>query len=187
MPRTLLHVVPLAICMMLSPSRARAQAASGLNPGARVRIVATALGTDKQEALVLAVRKDEIDFQLDGSGDSITVSRDQLTAVDHSVGKRGWGRRGMAIGALAGIATSAALAIGYEPQPCDPSSSYCETKGGAFIAGSVYLGLPLAMLGGVIGLFTRTDRWVKLPPEGWTSRVSFSVPNARTASVHITF
>ena len=187
MPRTRLHCVPLAICMMLSPSLIRAQAVSGLNPGAHVRIVSTTLGTDKQKARVIAVRNDEIDFRLDGSGDSITVSRDQLTAVDHSVGTRGWGRRGMAIGALAGIATSAALAIGYNPQPCDPSSYYCETKGGAFIAGSVYLGLPLAMLGGVIGLFTRTDRWVKLPPEGWTSRVSLSAPNARAASVHITF
>ena len=187
MLRTLLHLVPLTICMMLSPSLTRAQAVSGLSPGERVRIVATALGTDKQEARVIAVRKDEIDFRLDVSGDSIAVSREQLTAVDHSVGTRGWGRRGMAIGALAGIAISGARAIGYDPPTCDPASYYCETKQGAFIAGSVFLGMLGATLGGVIGLLTRTDRWVKLPPEGWTSRVSLSVPNAQTARVRITF
>ena len=187
MPRTLPHLVSVAICIMLSPSLAHAQAVSGLNPGARVRIVATTLGTDKQEARVLAVRKDEIDFRLDESGDSITVAREHLSAVDHSVGKRGWGRRGMAIGALTAVATSAIFAVAYNPQTCDPSSSYCETKGGAFVAGSVYLGVLAVPLGGLIGLFTRTDRWMKLPPEAWTSRVSLSVPNAQTASVRILF
>ena len=88
---------------------------------------------------------------------------------------------------LTAVATSAILAVGYNPQACDPSSSSCETKGGAFIAGSVYLGVLAVPLGGVIGLLTRTDRWMKLPPEAWTSRVSLSVPNAQTASVHITF
>lgn len=145
------------------------------------------LGTDKQKARVLAVREDAIDFRMDGSGDSITVARDQLTAVEYSVGKRGRALRGMGIGALTGVVTSATIALGYKPKPCDPSDYHCEKKRGAFAAGSVYLGTLGAMFGGVVGLFARTDRWVKLPPAEWTSRVSLSVPNARTASVQITF
>ncbi len=187
MLRTLLHFVSLAIFMMLSPSLARAQVVPGLSPGAHVRVVATSLGPDKQKARVLAVRNDEIDFRMDGSGDSITVARNQLTAVEYSVGKRGQALRGMGIGALAGVVTSATLALKFEPKPCEPSYYYCETKGGAFAAGIVLLGIPGVMLGGVIGLLTRTDQWVKLPPAWWTSRVSLSVPDARTAAVHITF
>ncbi len=187
MLRTLLHFVPLATCMMLSPSLARAQAVSGLNPGAHVRIVATALGTDRRKAHVVALRNDEIDFRMDGSGDVITVARDQLTAVDYSGGRRGWGRRGMAVGALTAVVTSAALALTYNPATCAGASYYCETKIDVLLGGSVYLGIPGVMLGGLIGLLTRTERWVKLPPGAWTSRVSLSVPNVRTAGVHITF
>jgi hypothetical protein len=187
MLRALIGTLSLAIAAALLPIIVEAQVTRSLKPGAKVRIAAPSLGEGKHPARVLGVRPDEIDFQLDGGDTTTTVSRDQLTSVDRSVG-RTHGRRGMAIGALSGIATGVILGLAYEPT-CDPDETvgYCETKGGAAAEGAVYLGVMGTMLGGLIGVFTRTSGWAPLPRAAWTSRVSLAVPSRRGAGLTIAF
>jgi hypothetical protein len=176
MSRAHLHVIAFTIAVAVSPAPVGAQASNPLAPQqARVRITAPSLGEGKHVARVISATSDPMVFQLEGRTDSVTFRRGEIASLERSEGTRSRGRRGMAIGLLSGVAIGVVSGLAYQPN-CDPAETagYCETKSGAAAAGSVYLALPGTILGGVIGLLVRSDKWVPVERTHWASRVSLA-------------
>jgi hypothetical protein len=99
----------------------------------------------------------------------------QVTKLDVSRGEHSHGLKGMALGALAGLAVGAVLEIRASSQ--SEASSGCKDAGCALFSGAAAAGaaagnqfLPLAGLllggigGGIVGLAYESERWEHVPP-----------------------
>lgn len=153
-----------AALIVVSVPLARAQDATVLLPGTRVRIVAAGIDPRERTGRIVHATRDTITFRSDENPATRTLALSDIASIDISGGEQTHRGRdalyGLAIGGAAGAAISAAT---YSEPKC---SIYCApyhgrsgvTASGA-IAGSVF-GAALGAF--VFANFDKTERWVPL-------------------------
>jgi hypothetical protein len=180
--------VTIAITML--SAIAEAQGTDSLPSFTHVRIASPILGEGKHEARVLSVGSDHLVFQLNKRRDSVTLRRGQLTSLERAMGERRRVRRGMGIGFLTGAAIGGVAGASAQGANCEPDSFFtCENPNNAALAvvGGLAVGALGMIVGGVVGAFVRTERWVPLERAWWTRRVSLGAPSTGGARVSMTF
>lgn len=154
---------------------------SALTAGEHVRVSAPALGSRKQVARIVSVNANAIVVQLDSGGKSRELLASELLSVERSAGKRTNGLRGMGVGLIAG------LGIGAMSFMSGDSGDFFFSHNELVAMGALVGGAGGAVVGGIIGTYTITDRWVPVERTRWTSRVSLAMPAMRSAGLHIAF
>ena len=142
---------------LLAPCAALGAQTAPLSPGTRVRLTTPSRPHARQVGTLLALKADSIHLRRDGQADSLSIPIAQVTGIEVSSGLRTQGRRGMGIGFLAGagFGVMIGLADGDEPPGSIIQLSAAEK---AMLAGSL-LGVAGAVVGGVVGLASRTETW----------------------------
>ncbi len=158
-PRSFLSATFLFL--LLTPSL-RAQDASLLGAGTRVRLVTPALDAAQQTGTVVAATRDTITFRSDGYPVTRSLAVADLTSIQISGGKETHRGRdslyGLAIGGTAGALLGAAS---YKKQ--QQCFILCETRSGDAVAGAIVGGLFGTLIGAfVFGSMDKTERWVPL-------------------------
>jgi len=135
-----------------------------LTAGARVRVTAASADLDKQVATIAEVRGDSIVLDVDGLAHPVAIS--DLQRLEVSIGKRTRVTRDAGIGAAIGFAAGALIgAASYEE--CVPQSFLdCfmvpGSRGDAALLGGAAGGTVGLVLGALVGMGDRTDRWQAL-------------------------
>lgn len=168
----------LAAALLLAPAAAHAQA--HLVPGARVRLAGP--GVDGTYHVVHVV-PDTLVVQRDSTAPTLRVALADLQRAEVSLGRRsafgGFGR-GFLIGAGAGAALG--VASGLASGDDDQAGWFAMSAGEKAVAGGVLLGGAGGLVGGIIGLAARGERWEHAALPG--ARVSV-VPAGRGVAVRI--
>jgi hypothetical protein len=136
-----------------------------LEPGVRVRITAPDLGIEKQQATFQALRGDTLVIMTDTWMECPLSS---VTRIDRYQGQKSWGWwKGALIGLGAGATAGAIVgASEYEAGNCVRFN-----KGNCAVIGAIVIGVPAALVGGVMAGTIKTDRWEEVPLD--QLRVSF--------------
>ena len=154
-----------------------------VTPGERLRVTAPDAGLDRVPGMLARLTADTLVFQPQPDRRlalvpvPISVARRAVVRLERSDGRHGHFQAGTTLGMLAGGV--AAAVVGYVtfhednadtllyklcgtvffPFPCPPRIS----RGGAALADGVYGAALGGVIGGVVGLFVRTERWIPLP------------------------
>ena len=140
----------------------RAQDASLLGAGTRVKLVTPALDVAPQTGTVVAATHDTITFRSDANPVTRSFAVSDLTSIEISGGKETHRGRDALYGLAAGGAAGALLgAVTYkEPKSC---YWFCDTRGSDTIAGGIAGGLAGTLIGAfIVGSYDKTERWVPL-------------------------
>jgi hypothetical protein len=103
---------------------------------------------------------------MESNGNALALSLDSVTTLEVSAGRRSQTGLGMGIGGVAGFLVGAVVG---ETSCAD---DVIVTSGQCAIAAGLVFGIGGALLGGVVGTATKTDRWVAVPLD--RLRVSFA-------------
>ena len=177
----------LLIILLLAPLTNLAAEETWIEHEARVRVMAPSFVADRLIGKLIAADADTLVMHLKARAIAVTVPLDSITKFEVSrdvlfgerweevplpvkLGVRRGGSRGKnaLIGAGIGMLVSAVGAYNSElPDECetpDPDQELCFTKSDAFVIGTVVIGVPLAVLGAVIGAATPPgERWEEVP------------------------
>jgi hypothetical protein len=142
-----------------------AQQPPTIEPGTRVRVIATACRLYRQAARFEAMNGGVLVVVTDTT---VTCALGAVSRLDVARGRRSnWSRGaflGGFVGALAGVGVGAAWSTGCRGFPCPDSEEVLFMGGGGLVAG--------ALLGAGIGALVKTDRWEEVPLD--RLRVSFA-------------
>lgn len=177
-----------------------AQSSRAVQPGARVRVSAPALGKEKLVAGVLSMRNDSLVVQVAGRTDSVALALNDLRSLERSKGMRRQFWRTFLLGTSAGVALGGA--IGYMlPAEEEPSRLCYDSRDRKRVIpcrphavrdGNVQLGMAVVggvgeIVGLVVGLKRRVERWERIEQSDWTSRVSLVPAASRGLAVRVSF
>lgn len=149
------HGALLVIGLVLLPSAAAAQEPpSSILPGMRVRVW-TSPAAEPLIGKVLALEGNLMTLEGDKSGTPVGVSRESITRIDVSFGRRSRGKSVME-GALTGLVFGVLLGVASSSNEPGPASG----------AGLVILPGLLAPVGACVGLVVGPgeDRWATMTP-----------------------
>jgi hypothetical protein len=142
--------------------------AEGLvSPGERVRFRAASVGDGRQQGTVVEQDASALTIKLKAGGDPIRVPLDAFERIEVARGQRRHFWTGAAVGFVPGFAFGFLVgsALG-----CDDQGPDCNAFGDALALGAI-LGAGTAVVGGLVGLLVKSDRWERVP----TSRVKVTV------------
>jgi len=150
-----------ALALIVAPA-VRAQDASLLGPGTRVKLVTPALDVAQQTGTVVAATRDTITFRSDAYPVTRSFAVTDLSSIEISGGKETHRGRdalyGLAIGGAAGAVLGAATY--KKPRDC---YWFCDTRGTDTVAGAIAGGLFGTLIGAfIVGSYDKTERWVPL-------------------------
>jgi hypothetical protein len=159
MKKTILAVTALAI--LLAPA-ARAQDASVLGAGTRVRLAGRGVDSAQQIGKVVSATRDSIVFRADAYPVTRTVAVADLSSIEISGGQATHRGRdalyGLAIGG--GVGAIAGAASYKRPKSC---YFLCDTRSSDAIAGALLGGLVGSVVGAfIVGTVDKTERWIPL-------------------------
>jgi hypothetical protein len=159
----------LALAWLAAPCIGATAQTPTLPPGARVRVTAPAYGSARQVGTVLALRGDTLVLQTAANPDTLLLPWSGVTGLEVSRGRRRQVREGIGFGFLAGAAFG--MLIGLADGD-DPPDSFIAFSAGekALFAGAVLGGIG-AVVGGVLGAASPTDRWERVPLRSVEARV----------------
>lgn len=141
-------ILLLTAAVMAAPAPSAAQSAgSSVRPGATIRIWSSQPSTlAGARGDVLSTDRDGILLKLQKRSDPVVVPYDAVTRYDVKIGERSHQRLATILGLVAGAAVGAAI------------------KGDdGRAAGMAHTALWGASVGGLVGLFLKTDRWETVP------------------------
>jgi len=152
----------LAVIPFTAPS------ALGQEPavGERIRVRTTSnipqvVGTlETRESDYLVVRTTE-------SG-PMNIAWADISRLQVSRGTKSNAGKGALIGAGVGLGSATALTIGV----CSSPDADCSEDGGAIVLGFTMFVGGGALVGALIGLVARSERWVDVPPDRWQIEVA---------------
>ncbi len=140
--------------------------------GARVRVKAPPRQPGWVVGTVVGWESESLVLEPEEPGTSLTFARDQITRLDVHRGRKGRALLGGGIGLLSGVVFSFVLVAQLE-------RDHDRFRNDRVVLGAVFGGGG-ALLGALVGLLIRTDRWEAVPLE--RIRVSFTpVRNGRFA------
>lgn len=159
----------LVAVLLVAPAVLAGQSALPLAPGARVRVTtrpavpgATAPVLQRQVATVVSVTGDSLVLVPSGPAqDTVTLGVSELARLEVSQGRRRNTLKGVAIGAGAGTAAGAILALATYRRCHD--CWFDLGPGFTALAGGTVGGISGMLIGGVIGVATVTERWKHVP------------------------
>lgn len=156
--------IPLAL--ILSPFTLLGQEGLRIEPGARVRITAPALGFVRRVGTVTRIQADTLSL------DSALVPLQALTHLEVNTGRKSQWVLGMGIGALGGAVLGAA--VGSAAPWGDTGEKHTVLLGAVGAAGGSVIGL-------LIGSLVHHDQWRELPLEAL--RIGFGPHGGTMASL----
>ena len=157
------------VAAMLGPGAALEAQTAPLSPGARVRVTTSGPSPSRQVGSVLELREDSLVIRPDGRADSLAIPLARVTDIELSRGLRTQGRRGLGVGFLVGAGAGVLIGLTDGDDPPGAFFSFsAEEK--ALMAGSM-LGVAGAVVGGLVGLVSRTEKWSRVPLGAATGRV----------------
>jgi hypothetical protein len=173
------RAAPALTLLVLLPFFAlRAQGPWPPGIGQRVRVT-----TDSGAWVGTLVQHDSTSITLHGPGLSdsaaVTLPLDRVRQLEISVGRQSNAGKGALIGFGVGAATGLALGIG-----CASSDSFFQCNGSQVVESTVVFGFIGAGVGGLVGLASSSERWVKVTAE--PVHVSLA-PHHLGLSVSLTF
>ena len=146
-------VLAAAFALVFLPSRALTQSgridALSLHSGARARILVPTSDSKYILVRVASARLDSLRYSLDRSADMKSLSWQQITKMDASIGRRRNIARGAGIGFLVGAIGGALLG----------AQDKSELRPVAIVGSGVFLGGVGAIAGGILG-FSRGEKWI---------------------------
>lgn len=147
--------------------RGTAQTSSALEPGLRVRVTAPALGLDRREAVVEALRRDTLVLRTEAT---IAIPETSLARIEIYGGRHGHPWRGAGIGALSGLVVGGTIGFiaceNYTVNTPTGVGNCLDSHEGAQIILLAGLGIGAAggaLLGLGIGALIKTDKGVEHP------------------------
>jgi len=156
MPRTRTALgVALAAWLAGSPLLG---AAGIVAPGERVRFRTPGLGGGPQQGTVVGEDGSALTIKLEAGGDPVRLPFDALERLEVARGRKSHFWTGAAIGFVPGALLGAA---GGWTLGCDDQGADCAAYGDAFAAGAI-LGAASALVGGLVGLLFKSDRWERV-------------------------
>ena len=165
-----LSSIALAVGILsVSGTAIYAQESIQLEPGARVRLVTSALPEDQRVVRIVSTGRDTISFRSERAPITRTVAVRDITAIEVSTGKRRHTLRGAMIGLAAGAGVGAV--IGYATyEECEGWCMFAPSSpSGSAALNATAGGLIGLVTGTAIGFLTRTEKWQRLQP---TPRIS---------------
>jgi hypothetical protein len=152
-----------ALLALAAPLALRAQDASLLGAGMRVRVVTPALEADQQVGKVVTATSDTIVFRSDANPITRSIRVADIASIDVSGGMQTHRGRDALYGlAIGGGAGAIAGALSYK-KPAPGCWIFCETRSGDTAAGALLGGLAGTFIGAfVVGSLDRTERWIPL-------------------------
>lgn len=156
--------------------------AQSLVPGQRVRVMES---TGKRALVVGQLVRQTSDSVVIRPDSAATPGIERVIVlahdhrIEHSAGFRRQTRKGMGVGLLVGVTAGAVIGAGSYSKPnCRSSGAICLDygRGDAAAMGAVLLGLPVMVIGGIIGASSPVESWRLLPAR--IARLSLS-PNPR--------
>ena len=158
-----LSAIRLAVvALSVSGSALFAQESIQLEPGARVRLVTSALPENQRVVRIVSTGNDTISFRSERNPMTQSVAVRDITAIEVSTGKRRNTLRGAMMGLGAGVGVGAVL--GYATyEECE---GWCilapSSPGGSAALGATAGGLIGIVAGTAIGFMTQTEKWQRL-------------------------
>jgi hypothetical protein len=151
-----------ALLAVAAPAVSRAQDASVLGAGVRVRLVTPALEANQQMGKVVTATSDTIVFRSDANPVTRSIPVADIASIDVSGGMQTHRGRDALYGlAIGGVAGAIAGALSYKPDP--KCWIFCDTRSSDAIAGGVLGGLTGTLIGAfVFGSLDKTERWIPL-------------------------
>ena len=150
-----------AIFSSIAPAL-RAQDASVLGAGTRVKLITPALDPSQQTGKVIAATHDTITFRSDANPVTRSFAVADLTGIEVSGGKDTHRGRDALYGLVIGGAAGAAIGAASYKTPKD-CFIFCETRRGDAVAGSLFFGTVGTLVGAfIVGSHDKTERWVPL-------------------------
>lgn len=170
----------IAALMLISASALRAQDASLLAAGTRVKLVTPSLDEAQQTGRVVAATRDTITFRPDAHPVTMSLAVADITWIGISGGKETHRGRDALYGAAVGGALGAVIGAVTHKKPAANSCYFaCPSRGADEVLGAVLGGAVGALVGAfVVANFDQTDRWV---PISGTRRLSLAPSNGGLA------
>lgn len=163
-----------AVLLPLAAAALPAQSiVAAVGPGARVRLVAPAV---EGEFFVLSATPDTLVVQRDPAAPVHRLAVASLQRLDVSRGRRSAGSglgRGFLIGA--GIGAAVGVASGLASGDDEPGGWFSMSAEDKALGGGVFVGAAGGVIGGLVGLFVRGERWDRLAT---APRLALAVPPA---------
>jgi hypothetical protein len=143
------------------PTPATAQDGTGLERGARIRVLAPSFSRRPPVGNLGPMDSTGLHL-LRGRGETLVIPWNAVAAVDVSTGRRSHWVRGAAIGGLTGLALATVVWVADESSSQDdPFSDALDAI--FYPAVAVTMGASGALVGGVIGAIARTEQWERVP------------------------
>lgn len=152
-----------ALVLFLAPAT-RAQDASVLGAGTRVKLVIPTLNPVEQVGRIVSASRDTIVFRADAYPVTRALAVADVSSIEVSGGRDTHRGRdalyGLGIGGAAGALVGAATYKKPQPNSC---FIFCETRSGDAIAGGFLGGIVGTLVGAfIVGIRDQTERWVPL-------------------------
>jgi hypothetical protein len=145
--------------------------AQGLASGQRVRVMESTSRRALVVGQLIRQTNDSVVIRPDSASTSGServwlLERDHR--IEQSAGLRGRTRKGMGVGLLVGLAAGAAIGAGSYSKPKCSGDFICFDygRGSAATAGAVLLGLPVMVIGGIIGHGSKHETWRPVSDQG---------------------
>jgi hypothetical protein len=149
-------VLHLFIPLLVPTPCVLSQERPSVETGTRIRITAPAAGLEQRIGRLTAIGREALEFEPEGQLQSWTVPIASVTRLEVGRGRKSNSYWGAVIGAGAGLVWATFRAIEECPGPL------CEEQ---VALGSMLCTGGGAIIGSVIGLAIRTDRWEEVPLE----------------------
>jgi hypothetical protein len=153
----------LAFLVLAAAPSLRAQDATVLGAGTRVRLTTPLLDAPQQTGKVVSATRDTITFMADSDPVTRTLAVSDITSIEISGGMQTHRWRDANYGFLIGFGAGAiAGALSYK-KPDTGCLFFCETRRSDTLAGGILGGLAGTLVGAfVVGSLDKTERWVPL-------------------------
>lgn len=161
--------------LVLIPVPAMSSQTVPLKAGDRIRITAVPNAFDHRIARVVNVRHDSLLLNVAGA-ETLAITLAGVTRLELSTGRRRHTWQGIGVGALIGV--SAGAFMGYASG--DDRGWCCFTAGAKAAITGGGLGVLGAVVGGVVGSVTVSDRWVLVPLGSAAEAMRLQVGRRRT-------
>jgi hypothetical protein len=162
----------LAACVggvvLLPAGPLAAQAAPGLEPGARVRVTAPSIYRQPEIAVFETIDATDLRIGLIAGGHAV-IPLDAVHGIEVSAGRRTNRKKGALIGGLAGLTGGLVIVLidrqdRYGDESVWAAPLFPEIDRAIEAAGITIMTLTGAGLGMVVGTFVRTERWQAAAP-----------------------
>jgi hypothetical protein len=153
----------LAALLVVAAPELRAQDASALGAGVRVRLVTPTIEANQQMGKVVTATSDTIVFRSDANPITRSIPVADIASLDISGGMQTHRGRDALYGLLIGGGAGAIAGAASYKKPAPGCWVFCETRSADTFAGGLAGGLVGTLIGAfVVGSFDKTERWIPL-------------------------